>query len=79
MISTVSKNYLVNQSKVFSCLSIQICTLTMAENEQQSRPTQGEEEKDREEERRSEEEEEEEPFSPLPESAEQVSPCFFSH
>ena len=49
----------------------------MAENEQQSRPTQGEEEKDREEERRSEEEEEEEPFSPLPESAEQVSPCFF--
>ena len=50
----------------------------MAENEQQSRPTQGEEEKEREEERRSEEEEEEEePFSPLPESAEQVSPCFF--
>ena len=49
----------------------------MAESEQ-SRPTQGEEEKEREEERRSEEEaEEEEPFSPLPESAEQVSSCFF--
>ena len=49
----------------------------MAESEQ-SRPKQGEEEKEREEERRSEEEaEEEEPFSPLPESAEQVSSCFF--
>ena len=45
----------------------------MAESEQ-SRPKQGEEEKEREEERRSEEEtEEEEPFSPLPESAEQVA------
>ena len=49
----------------------------MAESEQ-SRPEQGEEEKEKGEERGSEEErEEEEPFSPLPESAEQVSSCFF--
>ena len=71
VISTFSKTYLINQSKVSSCLSIQICTLAMAESED-SRPQQGEEEK----ERRSEEEEEE-PFSPLPESAEQVPPSFF--
>jgi len=45
----------------------------MAESEQ-SRPEQGEEEKEKGEERGSEEErEEEEPFSPLPESAEQVA------
>ena len=74
--SPVSKTYPINQitafklSKVSSCPSIQICTLAMAEGEQ-SMPKQVEEEK--EEKRVSEEEgEEEEPFSPLPESAEQV-------
>ena len=76
VISTVLKTYLINQLKLSSCLSIQICTLAMAESEQ-SRPEQGEEEKEKGEERGSEEErEEEEPFSPLPESAEQVFCCF---